>query len=88
MLSRLKEGEISDVLPAFLPDGRKALRIIRINKYVQAHYANLEHDYDYFKEKLLKKKQDEKLKSWFKSIIKETFFYIAPEFKKCLSDLD
>lgn len=88
VVASLEEGQISSPHPTILPDGRKALRIIKILKNVPSHRATPDEDYELFKEILQQKKQEAKILAWFKEKIKNTYFYVTEKWESCFYFLD
>ena len=64
-------------------DQREAYRIVRLDKKMPEHKANLTDDYDRISEAALQEAKDKKLLAWSEKMIKNTYIRIADEYKDC-----
>lgn len=84
-LEGLKPGEYSIPLQTQLPNGMPAYRIVLLKSETKPHVANLDEDYYKIQAAALKKKQDEALDTWLLSRIKETYVWVSPDYRNCLT---
>lgn len=63
------EGDISEPIPYTTPNrGKKAYRIVRLDKHIPEHVANLNDDYDRIKDIALQQKQMAHMEKWLSNI--------------------
>ncbi len=76
----LLPNQISD--PVFFRDNmdKEAFRLVRLDKKVEPHKANLEEDYQRIKGFALQKKQAEAVQDWIKEKAGETYIKITPSY--------
>jgi len=86
-ISDMNEGDITPPHNVLMPDGRQAIRIVKMLKKVSSHKANLEQDYDMFKVMLIERKRKEKIREWFRAKTGEYYFTVMEEWRHCLNDL-
>jgi len=79
----LEEGEISKPVEFTDRFGRKAYRILYVQKQRDAHRMNLEFDFEIIKERALEIKQNEILFGWLDESTKDVFIAIDPEYRSC-----
>lgn len=82
------EGDISEPKRFNIGDGsseQRAYRIVRLDRHVEEHRANLEQDYNEIKDFALQRKQYEKIQEWISELKKEYYIEykipIPDEFK-------
>ncbi len=85
LLQKMKQGDISTPFLAIDPiSGEKSLKIIKVNKIIPPHRANLKEDYQYIKNLCLNNKKQKALDDWVKNEIKNTYIKInSDEYKDC-----
>lgn len=84
-LEGLKPGEYSEPLLMQTPNGQPAFRIIYLKSETQPHVANLTEDYYKIQAAALKQKQDLALDKWLVDRIRDTYIWVDPEYKGCLT---
>lgn len=84
-LEGLKPGDFSQPLQTQLPNGMPAYRVVLLKSETKPHVANLEEDYYKIQAAALKKKQDEALDEWLLSRISETYVWVSPDYRNCLT---
>lgn len=70
-----EEGEISEPR-SFNPRDRsinRAFRIVRLDRHIEEHTANLEQDYDRIRDVALQNKRERKMSKWIEEIRKEIY---------------
>lgn len=69
-----EEGDISDPRPFTMPGSNKrAYRIVRLDRHIAEHVANLEDDYDQIRNIALQRKQMRELSKWLEDIRKDVY---------------
>ena len=79
----MEEGEISNATPLRTQDNKSAYCLIRLNKKIPAHTANLTDDYDRIYNAALQNAQQKKIVSWCNRMVRTTYIRIADEYKNC-----
>lgn len=79
----LEEGEVSEPVEFTDRFGRKAFRILYVQKQRGAHRMNLENDFEVIKDRALELKQNEVLYEWLNESTKDVFIAIDPEYRSC-----
>ena len=74
--SKMEKNEISAPIILQEEDGRKAYRIVKVRKKINAHTANLIDDYDKIRNVALSEKKQEKVNKWLKDKIIKTYITI------------
>ena len=82
-LKNLKQGDISNVLKFKMEDGNYAYRILKINKKIDTHMANLIDDYTIIKDYAINEKKQELLLNWTQKIIDNKYIKINGTYKDC-----
>ncbi|MAM05247.1 MAG: peptidylprolyl isomerase [Flavobacteriales bacterium] len=82
-LKNLKQGDVSNVLKFKMEDGNYAYRILKINKKIDTHKANLIDDYTIIKDYAINEKKQELLLNWTQKIIDNTYIKINGTYKDC-----
>ena len=82
-VSGMDEGELTNAIVMKTEDQREAYRIVRLDKKMPEHKANLTDDYDRISEAALQEAKDKKLLAWSEKMIKNTYIRIADEYKDC-----
>lgn len=81
-----EEGEISE--PRSFTPGRssssRAFRIVRLDRHIPEHRANLEQDFDYIREFALQQKRMKKMRKWMEDLRADVYI----EFKIDMPDVD
>ena len=63
-VEKLNVGETSRPVAFSTPDNKKAFRIIKLNKEINAHKASLDTDYEEIKNTALAQKKETRFKEW------------------------
>ena len=82
-IAALDEGEISNATAYTTADNKSAYCIIKVNKKIPAHIANLTDDYDRIANAALEAAKSKKLVEWCNRMVKTTFVRIADDYKDC-----
>lgn len=80
-LSRLKPGEISDPYDKTYDDkGNSVYKIVRLDKIIEAHVANIDDDFDVLQTIALRVKESKVIQEWIDDMIEKTYIEIKPEY--------
>jgi peptidyl-prolyl cis-trans isomerase SurA len=82
-LKGLEEGNVSSVLKFQMNDGNYAYRILKVNRKIDSHQANLKDDYSIIKDFAINEKKQELLLNWAQKIINNTFIKISDSIQGC-----
>ena len=82
-IAALDEGEISNATSYTTAENKSAYCIIKVNKKIPAHIANLTDDYDRIANAALEAAKSKKIVEWCNRMVKTTFVRIADEYKDC-----
>ena len=80
---KLKEGQISSVNLFTMNDGTKAYRIIKINKKIEEHTANLTDDYSKIHDYAVNSKKQLEIVSWIDKMIDKTYIRFEDLILEC-----
>ena len=83
VVDKLAEGEISSPSVIQMQDEKKAYRILRLNKRVETHKANLVDDFAKIKEYAINAKKQETLDEWVDKTIAETYIRLSGSLAEC-----
>jgi len=83
VIDKLKAGEVSDPVSFTLPDGTKALRIVRLNLRTEPHVANLKDDYQLLQRAAENKMKETAVSDWARQKIQETYVRIGEGYTAC-----
>ena len=83
IVESLVEGEISSPSVIQLQDENKAYRILRLNKRIETHKANLVEDFSKIKEYSINSKKQEKLEEWMNKTIAKTYIRLSDTLSEC-----
>ncbi len=83
VVDKLSVGNISKPTVIQLADETKAYRILRLNKKIVSHQANLVEDFAMIKDFAIKIKQQDRLYNWIEKSIDNTYIKINDSFSKC-----
>lgn len=89
VIENLEEGDISE--PFKMKDQRLGLdqyTIVKLNRKIPPHRANLVDDYQTIKKMLEEKKQEETFQKWVRKKQKETYISISDEWQNCSFDFE
>ena len=87
-LVAMEPGEVTNATAMKTDDNKDAYRIVKLNKKVPAHTANLTDDYDKLYNAALEDAKHRKVMDWCSRMIKNTYIRIAPEFQDCTFQID
>jgi peptidyl-prolyl cis-trans isomerase SurA len=79
----MKIGEISDPFKTTDENNNEVFRIVRLDKILPAHSANLKDDYQTLYDAALSKERTNTFEVWVKNKIAITYIKISEEFKGC-----
>ncbi|MEM9985680.1 MAG: peptidylprolyl isomerase [Bacteroidota bacterium] len=77
-IDEMEEGEISEPMEMFQPDGSRAFHVIYLKKKIPPHKPNLEDDYQKIYNAALQAKQAEIFDNWLESAKKNIYIDIKP----------
>ena len=83
VVEKLAEGEVSSPAVIQMQDEKKAYRILRLNKRVEQHKANLVEDYAKIKEYSINAKKQEILDVWVNKTIAKTYIKLSDSLAEC-----
>lgn len=81
VISRLKEGEISNPFRSTDMMGNELVKVVKLLKVYPAHTASLDEDYLRLEQMALSQKQETEFKAWLDKKISSMYVYLAPEFR-------
>ena len=82
-VENINEGDISTPTLIQMPDETKAYRILRLNKKIEAHTANLIDDFSMIKDYVTNIKKQDVLVRWIGKTIGKTYIKINQEISDC-----
>jgi peptidyl-prolyl cis-trans isomerase SurA len=83
VVEKLSVGNISKPTVIQLADETKAYRILRLNKKIDSHLANLVDDFSMIKEFAIKIKQQEEMSNWIDKTLDKTYIKINDSITEC-----
>mgnify|MGYP001469339263 FL=1 len=83
VVESLAEGEASAPSVIQMQDENKVYRILRLNKRVETHKANLVDDFSKIKEYSINAKKQEILEKWMRKTIEKTYIRLSDTLSKC-----
>lgn len=83
VIKDLKVGELSEPFESRDENGKVVFKIIRINKKIEAHRANLKDDYEMIEQMTLMNKQQSVVDKWITEKKKKTYIHIDESFLEC-----
>jgi peptidyl-prolyl cis-trans isomerase SurA len=83
IVRNLKVGEISDAYQTSDENGNAVFRIVRLDREMPAHEANLKDDYELLHTYAMYEKQSKKYSDWIEKKFEVTYIRISEEFKQC-----
>jgi len=83
VVDKMKVGEISAPFTMMQNNGKEAVAIVKLRSRTEGHVANVSDDYQALKEIVESKKEEEILKKWLQTKIKETYIRIDDNWKNC-----
>ena len=82
-VENLEEGSFSSPAVAQMPDETKAYRILKLNKRIEEHKANLVDDFSMIKDFAINIKKQEELMKWIAKTISNTYIKINDDISAC-----
>ena len=82
-VEKLIVNEVSSPSVMTMPDETQAYRILRVNKRIESHMANLVDDFSMIKEFAINLKKQEKLMDWIQKTINKTYIRINNDLLNC-----
>ena len=82
-VENLEEGSFSSPAVAQMPDETKAYRILKLNKRIEEHKANLVDDFSMIKDFAINIKKKEELMKWIAETISNTYIKINDDIADC-----
>lgn len=83
VVDKLEEGEVSSPVLVDTQEGRKAWMIVRLDKRIDAHVANLKQDYLIFKQQAENVKKFDELAEWITKRLERTYVKLSDEYHPC-----
>lgn len=83
VISRLKEGEVSDPLPMITNENKDAFRLVMVKKKIDAHKANLNDDYWRIQTWALNDKNQAVIRQWINNKARKAFIHVDEDFSDC-----
>ena len=83
VVESLAEGEVSAPSVIQMQDENKAYRILRLNKRIETHKANLVDDFSKIKEYSINAKKQETLEKWMNKTIAKTYIRLSDTLSEC-----
>lgn len=80
----MSEGQISPATAMKTESGRDAYRIVRMNKKLLSHKANLADDYDNIYNAALASAKQKKLAEWARKQMAITYIHLSDQYKDCV----
>ena len=82
-IAAMDEGDVSNATAITTEDNKNAYCIVRIDKKIPAHRANLTDDYDRIYNAALENAKTKKIVEWCNRMVRTTFIRISDEYKGC-----
>ena len=82
-VENLEEGSFSSPAVAQMPDETKAYRILKLNKRIEEHKANLVDDFSMIKDFAINIKKQEELMKWIAKTISNTYIKVNDDISSC-----
>lgn len=79
-ISQLAPGEISEPFRTIDDKGSEVYKIVRLDKTIAPHSANIDDDYDVLESVALKVKEGNLIEEWIEEMIGKTYIEIKPEY--------
>jgi peptidyl-prolyl cis-trans isomerase SurA len=81
-VENLEEGGFSSPTVAQMPDETKAYRILKLNKRIEEHKANIVDDFSMIKDFAIEQKKQEELMKWIAKTISNTYIKINDDISR------
>jgi len=83
IIKNMKPGEISEPFESKDNKGKTVYKIVKIDKIIESHRANLDMDYMLIEEMALTQKRMDAIDRWINDKKKKTYIHIDESFKSC-----
>jgi peptidyl-prolyl cis-trans isomerase SurA len=83
LIEKLEEGELSETEAFQMQDGSYGFRLVKVDRKVPPHVANLSQDYSKIFEAAKEEKEQNILEQWVRRRAKKSYIYISDEYKQC-----
>ncbi|GAB6119790.1 peptidylprolyl isomerase [Dysgonomonas termitidis] len=82
-VDKLKVGEVSAPFRMKTDNGKEVVAIVKLRSRTEGHVANVSDDYQALKEIVESHKQEEILRKWLQTKIKDTYVFIDENWRNC-----
>lgn len=83
VVEKMNEGDMSSISQYTMSDGMKAYRIIKINRKIDEHKANLVDDFSQINDVALNTKKQNKISEWIEQKISNTYIRLTDDIANC-----
>ena len=83
VVEKMNEGDMSSISQYIMSDGMKAYRIIKINRKIDEHKANLVDDFTQINDVALNTKKQNKISKWIEQKISNTYIRLTEDIVDC-----
>tara|TARA_B100001287_G_scaffold275294_1_gene282558 strand:- start:287 stop:1615 length:1329 start_codon:yes stop_codon:yes gene_type:complete len=83
VVEKMNEGDMSSISQYIMSDGMKAYRIIKINRKIDEHKANLVDDFTQINDVALNTKKQNKISKWIEQKISNTYIRLTEDISDC-----
>ena len=83
VVEKMNEGDMSSISQYTMSDGMKAYRIIKINRKINEHKANLVDDFSQINDVALNTKKQNKISEWIEQKISNTYIRLTDDIANC-----
>ena len=83
VVEKMNEGDMSSISQYIMSDGMKAYRIIKINRKIDEHKANLVDDFTQINDVALNTKKQNKISKWIEQKISNTYIRLTEDIADC-----
>ena len=83
LVEKMNEGDMSSISQYVMSDGMKAYRIIKINRKIDEHKANLVDDFSQINDLALNTKKQNKISEWIEHKISNTYIRLTEDIADC-----
>ena len=83
IVEKMNEGDMSSISQYVMSDGMKAYRIIKINRKIDEHKANLVDDFSQINDLALNTKKQNKISEWIELKISNTYVRLTEDIADC-----
>ena len=83
VIKDLKTGEISEPFESKDNNGKVVYKIVKINRIIESHRADVKDDYELIEQMAIQEKQQKAIENWIVGRKKKTYIHIDESFMKC-----